>query len=176
MFVLGTHTTKIVYPPPRNPCQSSFDILFEVSLKRFSQRCKSKNFRAAALVTKKVQLFSKKCLTSTALAGIIAHVERLTPQDAKQNIGDLHSGSAVDSDSTCGSSILSSPTRTKPSDEQSGGFSVLFSADFTQRTHRTVPKVFGQIKHPHRIPFSWEMQCGCFFRLSASGLNHLTGC
>ena len=30
------------------------------------------------------------------------------------NIGDLHSGSAVDSDSTCGSSILSSPTRPQP--------------------------------------------------------------
>ena len=28
----------------------------------------------------------------------------------KLNNGDLHSGSAVDSDSTCGSSILSSPT------------------------------------------------------------------
>ena len=30
------------------------------------------------------------------------------------NSGDLHSGSAVDSDSTCGSSILSSPTRPQP--------------------------------------------------------------
>ena len=30
------------------------------------------------------------------------------------NNGDLHSGSAVDSDSTCGSSILSSPTRPQP--------------------------------------------------------------
>ena len=33
---------------------------------------------------------------------------------AKLNSGDLHSGSAVDSDSTCGSSILSSPTRPQP--------------------------------------------------------------
>ena len=33
---------------------------------------------------------------------------------AKPNSGDLHSGSAVDSDSTCGSSILSSPTRPQP--------------------------------------------------------------
>ena len=32
----------------------------------------------------------------------------------KPNNGDLHSGSAVDSDSTCGSSILSSPTRPQP--------------------------------------------------------------
>ena len=86
----------------------------------------AENFCAAALVAKKVQLFSKTGLTKGANVRIIAHVERLTPQDAKQSIGDLHSGSAVDSDSTCGSSILSSPTRTKPSDEQSGGFIVLF--------------------------------------------------
>ena len=33
---------------------------------------------------------------------------------AEPNSGDLHSGSAVDSDSTCGSSILSSPTRPQP--------------------------------------------------------------
>ena len=32
----------------------------------------------------------------------------------KPNSGDLHSGSAVDSDSTCGSSILSSPPRPQP--------------------------------------------------------------
>ena len=35
-------------------------------------------------------------------------------RETQQNIGDLHSGSAVDSDSTCGSSILSSPTRPQP--------------------------------------------------------------
>ena len=34
-----------------------------------------------------VQLFSKKCLTRTALAGIIAHVERLTLQDTNQMMG-----------------------------------------------------------------------------------------
>ena len=47
----------------------------------------AENFCVAALVAKKVQLFSKKCLTSTALAGIIAHVERLTPQDANKILG-----------------------------------------------------------------------------------------
>ncbi len=37
---------------------------------------------------------------------------RIAPDEP--NNGDLHSGSAVDSDSTCGSSILSSPTRPQP--------------------------------------------------------------
>ncbi len=36
--------------------------------------------------------------------------QQRTARLTKPNIGDLHSGSAVDSDSTCGSSILSSPT------------------------------------------------------------------
>ena len=63
----------------------------------------------SALIFQKVQIFSKNRLTKTRVFRIIAHVERLT-RKTKQNIGDLHSGSAVDSDSTCGSSILSSPT------------------------------------------------------------------
>ena len=37
--------------------------------------------------------------------------QQRTALRAEQNHGDLHSGSAVDSDSTCGSSILSSPTK-----------------------------------------------------------------
>ena len=36
--------------------------------------------------------------------------QQRTARLTQPNIGDLHSGSAVDSDSTCGSSILSSPT------------------------------------------------------------------
>ena len=43
--------------------------------------------------------------------------QQRTARLTQPNIGDLHSGSAVDSDSTCGSSILSSPTRLKPSEE-----------------------------------------------------------
>ena len=37
--------------------------------------------------------------------------QQRTARLTQPNIGDLHSGSAVDSDSTCGSSILSSPTK-----------------------------------------------------------------
>ena len=55
-------------------------------------------------------------------------------REIQQDIGDLHSGSAVDSDSTCGSSILSSPTR-KPSDS----FRWLFC--FVSRC------VFGPVRH-----------------------------
>ena len=168
MFVLGTHTTKIVYPP-RNPCQSSFDILFEVSLKRFSQRCKSKNFRAAASLSKKVQLFSKKSLTSTAFAGIIAHVERLTTQDAKQNIGDLHSGSAVDSDSTCGSSILSSPTRTKPFDEQSGGFLFCFLPISRSEHTALYQRSLGKSNTRTAFPFLGRCSAGAFFVCQPAG-------
>ena len=40
--------------------------------------------------------------------------QQRTARLTQPNIGDLHSGSAVDSDSTCGSSILSSPTRPQP--------------------------------------------------------------
>ena len=40
--------------------------------------------------------------------------QQRTARLTEPNIGDLHSGSAVDSDSTCGSSILSSPTRPQP--------------------------------------------------------------
>ena len=37
---------------------------------------------------------------------------RADERDAQDTDGDLHNGSATDSDSVCGSSILSSPTRT----------------------------------------------------------------
>ena len=47
--------------------------------------------------------------------------QRMSAADEPNN-GDLHSGSAVDSDSTCGSSILSSPTR-KPQSQLAAVFS-----------------------------------------------------
>ena len=48
--------------------------------------------------------------------------QQRTARLTQPNIGDLHSGSAVDSDSTCGSSILSSPTR-KPQSQLAAVFS-----------------------------------------------------
>ena len=48
--------------------------------------------------------------------------QQRTARLTEPNIGDLHSGSAVDSDSTCGSSILSSPTR-KPQSQLAAVFS-----------------------------------------------------
>lgn len=59
-----------------------------------------------------LQVFSKICLTNASDMRIITHVDRLT-QPGGTTDGDLHSGSAVDSDSTCGSSILSSPTKNR---------------------------------------------------------------
>ena len=49
-------------------------------------------------------------MTNAFARAIIINVESDNASD-KQNIGDLHSGSAVDSDSTCGGSIPSSPTK-----------------------------------------------------------------
>ena len=57
---------------------------------------------------------SKKWLTNGGGGCIIFFVSSASVLRAKPNSGDLHSGSAVDSDSTCGSSILSSPTRPQP--------------------------------------------------------------
>ena len=54
---------------------------------------------------------SKKWLTNGGGGCIIFLVSSASVLRAKPNSGDLHSGSAVDSDSTCGSSILSSPTK-----------------------------------------------------------------
>ena len=56
----------------------------------------------------------KKWLTNEDGGCIIFFVSGASVLRAKPNSGDLHSGSAVDSDSTCGSSILSSPTRPQP--------------------------------------------------------------
>ena len=56
----------------------------------------------------------KKWLTNGGGGCIIFLVSSASVLRAKPNSGDLHSGSAVDSDSTCGSSILSSPTRPQP--------------------------------------------------------------
>ena len=52
--------------------------------------------------------FAANLLTWQLLRAIIICVDRSGQQP---NIGDLHSGSAVDSDSTCGGSIPSSPTK-----------------------------------------------------------------
>ena len=57
---------------------------------------------------------SKKWLTNGGGGCIIFLVSSASVLRTKPNSGDLHSGSAVDSDSTCGSSILSSPTRPQP--------------------------------------------------------------
>ena len=57
---------------------------------------------------------SKKWLTNGRRGCIIFLVSSASVLRTKPNSGDLHSGSAVDSDSTCGSSILSSPTRPQP--------------------------------------------------------------
>ena len=57
---------------------------------------------------------SKKWLTNGGGGCIIFFVSGASVLRTKPNSGDLHSGSAVDSDSTCGSSILSSPTRPQP--------------------------------------------------------------
>ena len=57
---------------------------------------------------------SKKWLTNGSGGCIIFFVSSASVLRTKPNSGDLHSGSAVDSDSTCGSSILSSPTRPQP--------------------------------------------------------------
>ena len=53
----------------------------------------------------------------------------------EKNDGDLHSGSAVDSDSTCGSSILSSPTR-KPQPQLAAVFSGHSAAGSAPRSGR----------------------------------------
>ena len=57
---------------------------------------------------------SKKWLTNGRRGCIIFLVSSASVLRTEPNSGDLHSGSAVDSDSTCGSSILSSPTRPQP--------------------------------------------------------------
>ena len=70
--------------------------------------------RAAAGRGEKVCGKSKKVVDNGLAFGYnIPCQQRRTAPD-KPNNGDLHSGSAVDSDSTCGSSILSSPTRPQP--------------------------------------------------------------
>ena len=46
-----------------------------------------KLFGAAAAFSKKVQLFSKICLTTPGFSRIIAHVERLTPQNTTEYWG-----------------------------------------------------------------------------------------
>ena len=57
---------------------------------------------------------SKKVVDKDTLFGYNIPCQQRRAAPDKPNNGDLHSGSAVDSDSTCGSSILSSPTRPQP--------------------------------------------------------------
>ena len=64
-----------------------------------------------------------------------------------QNLGDLHSGSAVDSDSICGSSILSSPTKRLRSIGRSF-FVVTFLKKSNQKTFHLVPPTAGASPGP----------------------------
>ena len=70
--------------------------------------------RAAKAPGKKVCGKSKKVVDKDTLFGYNIPCQQRRAAPDKPNNGDLHSGSAVDSDSTCGSSILSSPTRPQP--------------------------------------------------------------
>ena len=70
--------------------------------------------RAAKEPGKKVCGKSKKVVDKDTLFGYNSPCQKRRAAPDKPNNGDLHSGSAVDSDSTCGSSILSSPTRPQP--------------------------------------------------------------
>ena len=70
--------------------------------------------RAAKAPGKKVCGKSKKVVDKDTLFGYNIPCQQRRAAPDKPNSGDLHSGSAVDSDSTCGSSILSSPTRPQP--------------------------------------------------------------
>ena len=70
--------------------------------------------RAAAGRGEKVCGKSKKVVDNGLAFGYNIPCQQRRAAPDKPNNGDLHSGSAVDSDSTCGSSILSSPTRPQP--------------------------------------------------------------
>ena len=78
--------------------------------------------RAAKAPGKKVCGKSKKVVDKDTLFGYNIPCQQRRAAPDKPNNGDLHSGSAVDSDSTCGSSILSSPTR-KPQSQLAAVFS-----------------------------------------------------
>ena len=78
--------------------------------------------RAAKAPGKKVCGKSKKVVDKDTLFGYNIPCQQRRAASDKPNNGDLHSGSAVDSDSTCGSSILSSPTR-KPQSQLAAVFS-----------------------------------------------------
>ena len=78
--------------------------------------------RAAAGRGEKVCGKSKKVVDNGLAFGYNIPCQQRRAAPDKPNNGDLHSGSAVDSDSTCGSSILSSPTR-KPQSQLAAVFS-----------------------------------------------------
>ena len=76
-----------------------------------------KILHAAVLQKRPAKKFAekaKKVVDKDTLFGYNIPCQQRRAAPDKPNNGDLHSGSAVDSDSTCGSSILSSPTRPQP--------------------------------------------------------------
>ena len=95
----------------------------------------------------------KKWLTTQGVLSIISLVSRRATPLTEQNDGDLHSGSAVDSDSTCGSSILSSPTR-KPQSQLAAvfsGHSAVGSAPRSGRGGRGFKSRCSDQKRPDRL-------------------------
>ena len=96
---------------------------------------------------------SKKWLTNGSGGCIIFLVSSASVLRTKPNSGDLHSGSAVDSDSTCGSSILSSPTR-KPQSQLAAvfsGHSAVGSAPRSGRGGRGFKSRCSDLKNPVHI-------------------------
>ena len=96
---------------------------------------------------------SKKWLTNGRRGCIIFLVSSASVLRAEPNSGDLHSGSAVDSDSTCGSSILSSPTR-KPQSQLAAvfsGHSAVGSAPRSGRGGRGFKSRCSDLKNPVHI-------------------------
>ena len=84
-----------------------------------------KILHAAVLQKRSAKKFAekaKKVVDKDTLFGYNIPCQQRRAAPDKPNNGDLHSGSAVDSDSTCGSSILSSPTR-KPQSQLAAVFS-----------------------------------------------------
>ena len=84
-----------------------------------------KILHAAVLQKRPAKKFAekaKKVVDKDTLFGYNIPCQQRRAAPDKPNNGDLHSGSAVDSDSTCGSSILSSPTR-KPQSQLAAVFS-----------------------------------------------------
>ena len=114
-----------------------------------------------------LQVFSKICLTNASDMRIITHVDRLT-QPGGTTDGDLHSGSAVDSDSTCGSSILSSPTKTKQSARP---FSIRFAGCFLFLIHCKRPGASRELLPGHARSFLFQLRSPKWIRPAGCGLR-----